>query len=1011
VNESQIFTHALKLATPAERAAFLDGACAGNAELRENVERLLRAHANDPGFLEPPAMAAMAQESIEEESATCPDPEVPVESTAAEPPPTEGPDIVIAGRYKLIERIGEGGMGTVWMAQQQEPVKRLVAVKLIKSGMDSRAVLARFEAERQALAIMDHPNIAKVYDAGTSGGSPFFVMELVKGVPITKYCDENRLTPRQRLELFVPVCQAIQHAHQKGIIHRDIKPSNVLIARYDDRPVPKVIDFGVAKATGQRLSEHSAHTGFGAVIGTVEYMSPEQASFNQLDVDTRSDIYSLGVLLYELLTGTPPFTRKELEHAGVMEMLRLIREEEPSKPSAKLSSAETLPALAAKRGTEPKRLTKLVRGELDWIVMKALEKDRSRRYESASGLAVDIQRYLTDEPVQAGPPSAWYRMRKFARRHKLVLTTSSLVAATLVVGIVVSTWQAVRATRAEHHAQQQQGIAEANFRHALRAVDRYFNQVSNSPELRAEGLERLRQDLLRTAKEFYDKFVEERGDDPTLRVELGTAHLELGDIAEVLGSSAEALRHYEAAATIFGSLIQEADGNPGALRGLASSHNGQGTVLRRLRQWDKAEASHEQAIALRERLVADHPNNAIFRMDLAGAYNDLGILLGDRERSADAEKAHQKAVTIVERLVAQHPDILRYRITLAKDLRNLGLLCSKNGRYPEAEQYYDKVLPLAQRLYQDHPRDPQCLDTLAVCHNDLGIVYWNTQRLAEAEKAYQEAIRLQQQLARIHPLVMLYQRNLAQQWLYLAALYHTSKRWAEAEPAYHQALTIFDRLVRDFPDALHHQRDLAAVYGNLGELELERGRPALALEWSAKGRPLLEGVLRRDPGEPVARTFLRNDFQRSASAFTKLGRHQESISAWNRAVELAEGAKRTQNRLSRAFARVRAEQYVEAIAEANALAEEQEATRETLYGAACVHSLVSAALPGQAELAERHAARAVVLVRRAAKLGSISANHVRNEEDFVSLRQRPDFQELLKELEAMAKETPEPSRP
>jgi WD40 repeat protein/serine/threonine protein kinase/Flp pilus assembly protein TadD len=337
-----------------------------------------------------------------------------------------------------VQQIGEGGMGTVWMAQQTEPVKRLVALKVIKPGMDSRQVLARFEAERQALALMDHPNIARVLDAGsTATGRPYFVMELVKGVPLTKYCDEHRLTPRERLELFVPVCQAIQHAHQKGIIHRDIKPSNVLVALYDGRPVPKVIDFGVAKATGQQLTEHTLVTGFGAVVGTLEYMSPEQAEINQLDIDTLSDIYSLGVLLYELLTGTTPLEKKRLKQAAMLEVLRLIREQEPPKPSTRLSSTEELPSVAANRGLEPKKLSRLVRGELDWIVMKALEKDRSRRYETANGLAMDVQRYLADEPVLAGPPSTTYRLRKFTRRNRGVLTAATLVSAALVLAVVV----------------------------------------------------------------------------------------------------------------------------------------------------------------------------------------------------------------------------------------------------------------------------------------------------------------------------------------------------------------------------------------------------------------------------------------------------------------------------------------------------------------------------------------------------------------------------------------------
>ncbi|MCI0456598.1 MAG: tetratricopeptide repeat protein, partial [Gemmataceae bacterium] len=357
--------------------------------------------------------------------------------------------------------------------QQHEPVKRLVAVKLIKAGMDSRQVLARFEAERQALALMDHPHIAKVLDAGaTPDGRPFFVMELVKGVPLTRYCDEQRLTPRQRLELFLPVCQAIQHAHQKGIIHRDVKPSNVLVALYDGKPVPKVIDFGVAKATSEPLTERTAQTGFGTVVGTLEYMSPEQASFNPLDIDTRSDIYSLGVLLYELLTGSPPFGRRELEQAGLLEMLRVIREQEPQRPSARLNTAEGLPALAANRGTEPAKLTRLVRGELDWIVMKALDKDRSRRYETANGFALDVQRYLADEPVLACPPSRGYRLRKFVRRNRAQLAVAAALGL-LLLGVGAFAWHS------EWQATQRWTDAENRKRDELARLGRDEEAVGN----------------------------------------------------------------------------------------------------------------------------------------------------------------------------------------------------------------------------------------------------------------------------------------------------------------------------------------------------------------------------------------------------------------------------------------------------------------------------------------------------------------------------------------------------
>jgi serine/threonine protein kinase len=440
MSESGIFKVAVKL-PPNERAAFLDQTCAADKELRREVESLLRAHDASGSFLQDSPLGSPA--------------------TVAYEPIPERPGTVI-GPYKLMEQIGEGGMGLVFVAEQQQPVRRKVALKIIRPGMDSRQVLARFEAERQALALMDHQNIAKVYDAGTTeSGRPYFVMELIHGVPLTEYCDANQLTPRQRLELFVPVCQAIQHAHQKGIIHRDIKPSNILVTMYDDHPVPKVIDFGVAKAIEQRLTEKTVYTQFGTLVGTFEYMSPEQAELNAFGVDTRSDIYSLGVLLYELLTGTTPLERARLREAAFGEIIRLIKEEEPPRPSVRLSTSGALPKVAAARKTDPARLSKLLRGELDWIVIRCLEKDRARRYDTASGLARDVERYLKDEPVEARPPSALYRFGKFARRNRAALLTTALVAAALVVGTALSTWQAVRATQAEELARARLADVEA----------------------------------------------------------------------------------------------------------------------------------------------------------------------------------------------------------------------------------------------------------------------------------------------------------------------------------------------------------------------------------------------------------------------------------------------------------------------------------------------------------------------------------------------------------------------
>jgi serine/threonine protein kinase/WD40 repeat protein len=435
-----LFARAIEIRSPQDREAFLEQKCQGNAQLLDEARKLVQDHFRAGDFLE--SLAARIGPTIRKPSALRPGTQI--------------------GNYKLLQQIGEGGMGIVYMAQQERPVQRTVALKIIKPGMDSSQVVARFESERQALAIMDHPNIAKVLDAGTTDlGHPYFVMELVKGISIIQYADEHRLTPRQRLELFIPVCQAVQHAHQKGIIHRDLKPTNVLVADYDDRPVPKVIDFGVAKAIGQHLTEKTMFTQFGQVVGTIEYMSPEQAKLNQLDIDTRTDIHSLGVLLYELLTGETPFDKARLRSAAFDEVLRIIREEEPPKPSTRLSSSQSLPSIAANRHSEPAKLSREVRGELDWIVMKALEKDRNRRYESANSLGVDLQRYLANEPVHACPPSATYRLKKFVRRNRGPAIAAALILITLAVGAVVSTWQAIRATRLREEAERQSTLATA----------------------------------------------------------------------------------------------------------------------------------------------------------------------------------------------------------------------------------------------------------------------------------------------------------------------------------------------------------------------------------------------------------------------------------------------------------------------------------------------------------------------------------------------------------------------
>jgi serine/threonine protein kinase/WD40 repeat protein len=435
VSEQSIFLHAVALTSPADRAAYLDDVCREKPGLRLELDGLLAAH---------------------ERLGAGPLPTGTAPAPTIDEPITQRPGTVI-GPYKLLEQIGEGGFGVVFMAEQERPIRRKVALKLIKPGMDTRQVIARFEAERQALALMDHPNTAKVLDAGqTSSGRPYFVMDLVKGVPITEYCDQTQLTPRERLELFVPVCQAVQHAHQKGIIHRDIKPSNVLVTLHDGAPVPKIIDFGIAKALGQQLTDKTLFTGFAQLVGTPLYMSPEQAELSGLDVDTRTDIYSLGVLLYELLTGTTPFDKERLHQADFDQIRRIIREEEPPKPSTRISTlGKAAATISTQRKSDPRRLSQLFRAELDWIVMKCLDKDRNRRYETANGLAMDVQRYLHDEPVLACPPSLGYRLRKFGRKNGKLLATAAAFAALLVTVAVVASVSAWR-LREEQAATSQQ---------------------------------------------------------------------------------------------------------------------------------------------------------------------------------------------------------------------------------------------------------------------------------------------------------------------------------------------------------------------------------------------------------------------------------------------------------------------------------------------------------------------------------------------------------------------------
>jgi serine/threonine protein kinase/tetratricopeptide (TPR) repeat protein len=625
--ESLFFT-ALEKGTAEERAAYLDQACGRDTELRRHVECLLSAQPKVGDFLQRPS----------------PNPATAVEGVLVfEPPGT------LLGPYKLLQQIGEGGMGVVYLAEQTEPVRRKVALKVIKPGLDSGQVLARFEAERQALALMDHPNIARVLDAGaTPEGRPYFVMELVKGTPITEFSDQNRLTPRERLELFVPVCHAIQHAHQKGIIHRDIKPSNVLVALYDGQPVPKVIDFGIAKATDQRLTERTLFTRHGQIVGTFEYMSPEQATLDALDVDTRSDVYALGVLLYELLNGTTPLDRERLRQAAFGEILRLIREEEPPRPSTRLSgSGGGLPMIAAYRKTESQKLPKLVRGELDWIAMKALEKDRNRRYETANGLAMDVQRYLRDEPVVACPPSALYRFGKLVRRNRVALTTCTVVALVLLLGTAVSVWQAVEATEARRladHRLEQEQQARANEERQRRAAVEHARKADEQ-RLLVESNMIL---ALRTLDHVYS-------------------------------------REY----------ITTQDRWPTPPRW----HRGASL--------EKELAVYEQLARKQREIYSDS-----LQFEMAKAEGWLASLYGRLNRLDDAAVAHRRRIATLEKLVQKAPAVREYRRELSYGYFWMGYDLRQQGWRAKAEGAWRKCLALARQLAAEAPKDAAALDGL-----------------------------------------------------------------------------------------------------------------------------------------------------------------------------------------------------------------------------------------------------------------------------------------------------------
>ena len=665
MDAATILEKALEMAAGMQRSDYLDAACGNDAALKAEVIELIQAHEGAGSFLQPNDSPALAVTQLA--------------SSAAE----KAGDRI--GPYKLLQQIGEGGFGVVFMAEQIEPVSRKVALKVIKPGMDTKEVIARFEAERQALALMEHPNIAKVLDGGmTESGRPYFVMELVKGVPITKFCDDNKLDTTNRLHLFVAVCRAIQHAHQKGVIHRDIKPSNVLVTLHDGEPVPRVIDFGVAKAISQQLTEKTMFTAFGQMIGTPQYMSPEQAEMSGLDVDTRSDVYSLGVLLYELLTGSTPLDPRRLRETAFDELQRMIREDEPPKPSSRISTlGEQTAQIASHRSTSPDKLGSTVRGDLDWIVMRSLEKNRERRYESPNAFADDVGRYLDDEAVSACPPSLAYRFRKLAQRNKVAIATSASIVAALVIGLSIAVWQAVRATNALEDAIAARKSANTAMLNAEAEAKR-----ASEAELLAIAKSALAAEREQTVSSVTDFLVKEI-------IAKGNPYIET-----------------ERDLTVRDLLLEIADSPdstfPDDPRAEAAVRHYLGVIFHRIGLADQAQSHLTRALELRQKLLgSEHLDTARTKFALAYALLDFRLRYSPLEVKGDNAKRRRKlldeALHVLEQeLGTDDPETLH---ALALKAFGIGYTTGNQKRAAAVYQELMERAPEGLPSNQDDPLD------------------------------------------------------------------------------------------------------------------------------------------------------------------------------------------------------------------------------------------------------------------------------------------------------------------